>query len=97
VPPKKKKKKKERDLMEGIGPVLPSTFCHVSEIKILNQRPKLLRFHMPPTTKHQIKRQGEGRERRFITQLRTCYEESRVNTQLVFSHLQATDMSYRFK
>jgi hypothetical protein len=35
----------------------------------------------PPTPVHQIKRPGEGRERRFITWLGTCHGRGRVSTQ----------------
>jgi hypothetical protein len=54
----------------------------------------------PPIPKPQIKRRGEGRERKFITQLGTHAVRrgrGRVSSQLVFSHLWGTDMSYRFK
>jgi hypothetical protein len=70
------------------------------ETRVLDPRPRLLRFHLPtPATapKRQIKRHGEGRERRFITWLGTCHGRGRVSTQSVFSHLWGTHMSYRFK
>jgi hypothetical protein len=69
------------------------------ETRVLDPRPKLLRFHMagPTTPKCQIKRHGVGRERRFITWLSTCVGRGRVNTELIFRHLLGTDMSYRFK
>jgi hypothetical protein len=40
---------------------------------VLDPRPKLgsICLVQPPAPKHQIKRPGEGRERRFITRLRT--------------------------
>jgi hypothetical protein len=73
---------------------------NITETGVLGPRTKLLRFHMPdpgPTPKRQIKRPGEGRERRFMTQLGTCVGRGRRSTQPVFSHLQGTDMSYGFK
>jgi hypothetical protein len=47
--------------------------------------------------KCQIKRPGEGRERRFIAQPGLAMGRGRVSTQLIFSHLPGTDMNYRFK
>jgi hypothetical protein len=50
-------------------------FCYFlnDEIRVLDQRPKLLICQVrPPVPKCQIKRPGEGRERRFITRFRTC-------------------------
>jgi hypothetical protein len=84
----KKKKKKE--------------LCtHVHETRVLDPRPKLLRSLMPgpgPAPEPQIKRPGEGgRERRFMTQLRTCMGRGRRSTEPIFSHLRVTVMSYRFK
>jgi hypothetical protein len=61
--------------------------------------PKLLGFHMPGPSiySYTIKKHNEGRERRFITQLRTCCGRDRVSMQLILSHLQNIDMSNRFK
>jgi hypothetical protein len=71
-----------------------------SETGVLDPRPKLLRFHMPDLAtapKCQRKRPGEGRERRFITQLGHALERGRVSAQLILNHLQGTDTSYSFK
>jgi hypothetical protein len=51
----------------------------------------------PPAPKHHIKRQGEGRERRFITRVGTCPGKCQSSTQLIFSHLRDTDVSYRLE
>jgi hypothetical protein len=51
----------------------------------------------PLALKCQIKKHGEGRERRFITQLWTCHGKRQNEHSAIFSHLWGTDMSYRFK
>jgi hypothetical protein len=54
----------------GVG----TLWSGASETGVSDPRPKLLGFTCqvwPPTPKGQIKRHGEGRERRFITQLGT--------------------------
>jgi hypothetical protein len=43
-----------------------------AETRVLDPRPKWLRFHLLGLAtghKHQIKKHGEGREKKFITQL----------------------------
>jgi hypothetical protein len=44
--------------------------------------------------KKKKKRHHEGRERRLITWLGTCHGKRQ---SLILSHLQGSDMSYRFK
>jgi hypothetical protein len=71
-----------------------------TETGVLDPRPKLLRLHMPSlATRPQkpIKRHGEGRERRFITRLRTWCGKRQSKHLALFSHLWGRDMSYRFK
>jgi hypothetical protein len=64
-----------------------------SENRILDTRITLLRV----TLKCQIKKHGEGRERRIFTQFGICCGKRQISTQLIFSHLQAIDMRYRCK
>jgi hypothetical protein len=70
-------------------------FCG-DENRVWDPRPKLLGFLMSGLATFpicRIKRHGEGRESKFITQLRTCVGRGRISTQSIFSHLWGADMS----
>jgi hypothetical protein len=73
---------------------------NLNETGVLDPRPKLLGFHMPylaacPQMPNQDA--GKGRERGFISQLRTCHGKRQNEHSAIFSHLWGIDMSCRFK
>jgi hypothetical protein len=69
------------------------------ETGVLEPRPKLLEFYMPGVATHPmcpIKRHSEGREDSLHISGHAV-ARGKVSTQPIFSHLQDTDMSHRFK